>query len=674
MSQRIARQHPAAADADKRPTLRERLAALRYVPPLLKLVWRTHRGLTLAMVALRFVRAVTPVLTLWIGKLIIDEIVIAQRLSGAVSSPGEIELNRLWQLVAMEILIVVIGDGVARASALVESLLGDLFSNYTSVRLMEHAATLDLYQFENPNFYDVLERARRQTTGRIGLLTQLLGMGQDAITLLSLGAAIFVFSPWLLLLLFVAVLPNFLGATHFAALEYSLLYKWTPERRWLDYLRFLGASDRTAKEVQMFGLAGWIIARYRTLSLKFYEANKRLSIRKGVVATLLSAVGTLGYYAAYVIIILRAVTGALSLGTLTFLAASFARSRDVIERLLLGASGIYSQGLYLKDLFDFFEMRPTIVSIEGAPNVPQLVREGFAFDNVGFRYPESERWAVRGVSFTLSPGERVALVGENGAGKTTLTKLLARLYDPTEGRITLDGRDIREYDLASLRQAISVIFQDFVRYDLAFDANIGVGEIAKVEDYLDAAAIEGKPLEANNRKQGIFARFAGKNSDVKRGGIERNADLPANLPLDVPQAITRAAEKSLAATLLPRLPAGYRQMLGRRFDGGVDLSGGEWQKVALGRAYMRDAQLLILDEPTAALDARAEFEVFERFSELARGRMAILISHRFSTVRMADRIVVLKDGGIVEQGTHDELAAGEGVYAELFRLQAAGYK
>jgi ATP-binding cassette subfamily B protein len=340
------------------------------------------------------------------------------------------------------------------------------------------------------------------------------------LTLLSLGAAIFVFSPWLLLLLFVAVLPNFLGATHFAALEYSLLYKWTPERRWLDYLRFLGASDRTAKEVQMFGLAGWLIERYRTLSLKFYEANKRLSIRKGVVATLLSAVGTLGYYAAYALIILRAVTGALSLGTLTFLAASFARSRDVIERLLLGASGIYSQGLYLKDLFDFFEMRPTIVSVEGAPEVPRTVREGFVFDKVGFRYPESERWAVRGVSFTLRPGERVALVGENGAGKTTLTKLLARLYDPTEGRITLDGRDIREYDVASLRAAISVIFQDFVRYDLALDANIGVGEISTVEDYLDAAAIEDKSPGAETQRRGIFARLAAKTGDKEKIKVE----------------------------------------------------------------------------------------------------------------------------------------------------------
>ena len=274
----------------------------------------------------------------------------------------------------------------------------------------------------------------------------------------------------------------------------------------------------------------------------------------------------------------------------------------------------------------------------------------------------------------VGDGEKVGLIGRSGGGKTTITKLLARLYDPTEGCITLDGRDIKEYDVASLRAAISVIFQDFVRYDLALDANIGVGEIATVEDYLDAAAIEGKPPGAETRRRGIFARLAGKNGDVERIEVESVSDSRLNPALAVPQAIVIAAEKSLAATLLPRLPGGYRQMLGRRFDGGVDLSGGEWQKVALGRAYMRDAQLLILDEPTAALDARAEFEVFERFSELAHGRMAILISHRFSTVRMADRIVVLKDGSIVEQGTHDELAAGEGVYAELFRLQAAGYK
>jgi ATP-binding cassette subfamily B protein len=516
---------------------------------------------------------------------------------------------------------------------------------------MEHAATLDLYQFEDPAFYDRLERARRQTTGRVGLLTQLLSMGQDSLTLLSLGAALVVFNAWLLLLLAIAVVPSFLGETHFAALEYSLLFRWTPERRQLDYIRFLGASDRPAKEVQMFGLASWLIERYRTLADQFYEENKRLSIRKGLVSTGLSVIGTLGYYGAYVYILWRAVLGAISLGTLTFLAASFARSRDLIQRLLLGASGIYEQALYLKDLFEFFEMRPTITSPMGAPEVPQPILKGFVFDNVGFQYPGSERWAVRHVNFTLRTGERLALVGENGAGKTTLTKLLARLYDPTEGRILLDGRDLREYDLHSVRRAIGVIFQDFMRYDLRFDENVGVGEISQVRAYLNASA--------NGNADGV--------AQAVSGGIAHGDQA-------VPETIAAAAEKSLATSLLPRFPAGYRQMLGRRFEGGVDLSGGEWQKIALARAYMRDAQVLILDEPTAALDARAEYEVFKRFSELVRGRMAVIISHRFSTVRIADRIIVLSGGAVVEEGSHEELLANKGLYAELFALQAEGYR
>jgi ATP-binding cassette, subfamily B, bacterial len=610
--------------------MRERLAALRYLPQLVRLVWQTHRGFTTTMVALRLVRAFVPVATLWAAKLIIDEVVLLTRTPGA-------PLTDLWRVVGLELAIVVAGELLARASALVESLLGDLFSNHISVRLMRHAATLDLQQFEDPDFYDHLERARRQTTARIGLIAMLLTMGQDLITLGTLGAALVVHNPWLLLLLTLAILPSFLGETHFAALSYSLLFRRTPERRELDYLRYVGASDKTAKEVQMFGLAGWLTDRYAALAQRYYEENRRLSIRKGFVSALLSLVGTLGYYGAYVTILIRAVAGAITLGTLTFLASAFARSRDLIQRLLLSASDIYEQSLYLKDLFVFFEMKPSISSRPGALRVPRPIRSGFVFEDVGFQYPDADRWAIRHVSLSISPGERIALVGENGAGKTTITKLLARLYDPTEGRILLDGVDLREYDLADLRAAIGVIFQDFVRYDMRFDENIGVGRIGSAAAFLDAAAPEGNGASA-------------------------------------PPAIHAAAEQSLAASLLPRLPAGYRQMLGRRFDGGVDLSGGEWQKIALARAYMRDAQLLVLDEPTAALDARAEYEVFLRFSELMAGRMAVLISHRFSTVRMADRIVVLRDGEVAEEGTHEELLAGAGLYAELFDMQAAGYR
>jgi ATP-binding cassette, subfamily B, bacterial len=580
------------------------------------------------MLALRLARAFVPVALLWIGKLIIDLVV--------TSRAGGLNTTQLWRLVAIEIVLAFVSDALARISSVIESLLGDLFSNRTSVLLMQHAASLDLYQFENPDFYDQLERARRQTTGRIGLLALLLSMSQDALTLLSLAAALMIYSPWLLLLLAVAVVPGFLGEAHYASLEYSLLFRRTPERRQLDYLRYLGASDRPAKEVQMFGLASWLVDRYQKLSDRFYRENRSLTIRKSLVATALSIIGLLGYYGAYVVILLRAVSGAITLGSLTFLAASFMRSRDLIQRLMSGAGEIYSQSLYLKDLFDFFEMRPTISSPLGSAKVARPLRHGFVFENVGFRYPDSETWALRHVNLTLRPGERLALVGGNGAGKTTLVKLLARLYDPSEGRILLDGIDLREYDLESVRRNVGVIFQDFYRYDLRFDENIGVGEIDRVRDYVDTA--NGHRVDAT------------------------------------PEVIVSAAEKSLADSLLPRFPDQYQQLLGRRFEGGVDLSGGEWQKVALARAYMRDAQLLILDEPTASLDARAEYEVFRRFAGLMQDRMAVIISHRFSTVRMADRIVVLDEGRTVEEGTHEELIERGGLYSELFALQAEGYR
>jgi ATP-binding cassette subfamily B protein len=608
---------------DESVTWKERLEALRYVPALFRLIWGTHRGYTAAMVVLRVVRAFVPVVTFWVGKLILDSVIAAKAGTGS--------LTQVWRYLVMELGIVLVGEILARASSLIESLLGDLFSNAMSVQLMEHAAKLDLAQFEDPEFYDHLERARRQTVGRIALLSLLLSMSQDALTLLTLAGALIAYNPWLLLLLAAAVVPSFLGETHFASLGYSLLFRWTPERRQLDYLRYVGASDKTAKEVQMFGLAPWLTERYRDLSQRFYEENRNLSIRRGVVSALLSILGTVGYYGAYVVILIRAVKGDITIGTLTFLAASFGRGRDVIQNILLSASNVAEQALYLRDLFVFLDMRPTIESPPNARQVPTKIQSGFVFEDVGFHYPDSERWAIRNVNFTLRPGERVALVGENGAGKTTITKLLARLYDPTEGRITLDGVDLKEYDLVSLRHAIGVIFQDFVRYDMRFDENIGVGEIDSVRGELD-----------------------------KSNGT--------------PPSITAAAENSLAASLLPRFSKGYQQMLGRRFDEGVDLSGGEWQKIALARAYIRDAQVLILDEPTAALDARAEYEVFLRFSELVAGRMAILISHRFSTVRMADRIIVLRHGKVEEQGSHEQLLANGGLYEELFAMQAKGYR
>src|SRR5213593_3596583 len=466
-------------DGGPPPSWGERLAALRYVPPLLKLVYETQRGYTVAILALRAVRSFVPLAVLWVGKLIIDGVIAAVRTQAAGAA---VDWWHLGGLVGLELGFAVVGEALARLSSLLESLLGDLFGNRISVRLMQHAATLDLAQFEDAEIYDHLERARRQTVGRIGLFTLLLGTAQSLVTLISLASVLLLQQPWLLLLLTVAVLPAFLGEAHFASLGYSLLFQWTPERRLLDYLRYMGASDESAKEVKLFGLSSFLVGRYAELSDKFYEENKKLAVRRNVVSTLLVTVGTLGYYGAYAVIVYRTVLGAFTIGTLTFLAGSFRQSRDSIQRVLLALSQIYEQSLYLSDLFTFFDVRPTVVSKPGAQPVPRPLQSGFRFENVGFRYPGSERWAVRGLSFSFEPHERIALVGENGAGKTTLVKMLARLYDPDEGKILLDEVDLRDYDLDSLRKNIGIIFQDFVRYDFVLRENIGVSQVEALDD------------------------------------------------------------------------------------------------------------------------------------------------------------------------------------------------
>ena len=598
-------------------SLKERFSALSNLPEFFKLVWHTSKLLTICNIVLRLVRSMLPLSMLYIGKLIIDEVVLLTQVAGGLPH------THLWQLIAAEFCLAIFSDALSRATSLVDSLLGDLFSNYTSVEIMKHAATLDLAQFEDAGFYDKLERARQQTTGRTVLLSQVLSQLQDLITMLFLAGGLIVFNPWLILLLIIAVLPAFLGEAYFNDKNYSLNRRQTPERRELDYIRYIGASDETAKEVKIFNLSDFLTDRFSQLSNVFYKDNKTLAIKRSLWGTVFALLGSVGYYTAYIFIIADTVAGKQSIGALTFLAGSFRQLRSLLESILSRFTAVSQGAIYLKDFFDFFHITPQIKLSINAKPFPKPIKTGFVFENVGFKYQHSERWANRHLNFTLAAGEKLALVGENGAGKTTLVKLLCRLYDPTEGRILLDGIDLREYDPAALRKETGVIFQDYIRYQMTVSQNIAAGNIEEKE----------------------------------------NEEL-----------IEYAAKQSLADILVQKMPGKYSQALGKRFNNGIELSGGEWQKIALARAYMKDAQLLILDEPTAALDARAEYEVFERFTELTKGKTAVLISHRFSTVRMADRILVLEKGELLESGDHDTLLKKKGRYAELFNLQAKGYQ
>lgn len=596
-------------------SFKKRFSALQNLPRFFRLVWETNKLLTLGNIIFRLIKSGLPLIMLYIGKEIIDEVV---RLIDHRADSHDY----LWMLVASELGLTIISDLLNRCINLFDSLLGDLVANKTSVDLVHHAAKLDLYQFENPVFYDKLERARRQTAGRTVLLSQTLAQIQDILTLLSLGAGLVIFNPWLILILIIAVIPSFLGETHFNERTYSLTRSWTPERRELDYLRYLGSSAETAKEVKVFGLENYLAKRFKELSEEYYLANRKIAISRAGWGYFLSAIGTLAYYAAYVFVLVQTLAGLITIGTMTFLSGSFQRMHGMLQGIMSRFSGIAENALYLKDLFDFFEIQPTILANENGHDIPRPIQKGIVFENVSFKYPESDFWAIRNLSFTLNPGEKLALVGENGAGKTTLVKLLACLYKPTEGRILIDGIDVLDYKLSDLRANIGIIFQDYIRYEMTVSDNIAVGDIDNINDK---------------------------------------------------EAIRIASGMSMANEVIDQLPNGFEQVLGKRFKEGTELSGGQWQKIALARAYMRDAQLIVLDEPTSALDARAEHKVFQRFSELINGKMAVLISHRFSTVRMADRILFMEKGRLIEYGSHQELLNLDGKYAELFQLQAQGY-
>ena len=595
---------------------RERLAALRNVPPVLRIVWQSGPLVVSLGLVFRLISSLIPLAALWITKLIIDGIVYA------VSSHQPVQ-PLLWWLVAAEFAIAIFGSILGRTIDYLDALLADKYTRHISIQVMKHAAELDLMAYEDPVFYDRLERARVQATDRLGMIQSIGRLVQQVITAASLSVSILLFSPWLLLLLIAGILPAFLGESHFAFLGYAKNFRQTPVRRELDYLRVLGGSREAAKELKLFGLKDFLIRRFTRLSDQIYRENVDLARRRLIAGSFLSVIGTAGYYSAYVYVIWRTVTGSLSIGTLTFLTGAIVQASGNIQQIFSSLSSIADQALFLTDLLAFFEMQPTIRSKPHALPAPRPIVRGFEFRNVSFRYPGTSRLVLNSLDLHLRAGERVALIGKNGEGKTTLVKLMTRLYDPVEGQVLLDGVDLREYNLEDLYREIGVIFQDFMRYEMTARENIAVGRIDEIN----------------------------------------------NLPL-----LKTAADKSMADEVIERLPGDYEQMLGRRFESGVDLSGGEWQKIALARAYLRDAQVLILDEPTAALDARSEFEVFQRFAELTAGKSALFISHRFSTVRMADRIVVLENGRIAEDGNHETLLNLGGRYAEMFEMQAARYR
>jgi ATP-binding cassette subfamily B protein len=603
------------AEANEHGAWSDRVRALKNIPPVLHFVWESGPVVVFWNISIRIAAAFLPVGIGIIVRFIIDGV---NRIRLHQSLP-----QGFWWLVVAEMALAVLMEGLSRAVDYFDNLLADRYTHHVSVEVMRKAAALDVTVYEDPVFYDRLERARVQATDRLAMIQQMGRLIQQTVTAMAFSAVLVFYSPILLLLLIAGILPAFLGESHFAFLTYAKNFRQTPRKRLMDYLRQVGGSKEASKELKLFNLSGFLTGRFESISHTIYEENVALNRRRLFWGGLLSILGQLGYYAAYALSILKTIQGQYSVGDLTLITAAIMQAMSNIQQAFSTASGVADQALFLTDLLAFFAMEPVVKSKPNGLRAPRPVLSGFEFHDVSFAYPGTNRRVLERFNFTLRPGERVALIGENGQGKTTVVKLITRLYDPTEGQILLDGVDLREYDLDDLHAEIGVIFQDFMRYEMSARENIAVGRV-----------------EVEHTEQDI--EFA--------------------------------AEKSLASEVIARLPGGYDQTLGRRFEGGVDLSGGEWQKMALARAYLRDAQLLILDEPTASLDARSEFEVFERFAELTSGKMALLISHRFSTVRMADRIVVLESGRLVEEGSHQQLMVLGGRYAAMFEMQAASYR
>jgi len=606
---------PKSITDKEKTSVRDSFKALKTIPRFFREIWRASPKLFFVNAFSRLLNAFTPVVILWVGKMIIDEIILQVSLENQ-------DFTQLWNLVLIEFCVAVLSDLLGRLINLTDGLLGDLYSNASSEKIIRKTAELTIAQLEDPEFYDKLERARTQTNSRVDLMSNALGQAESLISMISLIAGLVYFEPILILILVLSIIPSFINEAKFSSTRYSLARSWTAERRELDYLRFIGANNQTAKEIKLFGLTDFIAERFKGLSNDYYLINKKLSLKQSLYGSLFNILGVLSYYGAYVYIIMRVLAGVITIGELTFLSGSFNRLRNNLQGFFSRFTRISESALYLQDYFDFIDLSVEKTS-EAKTAMPKTIKEGFQINNLHFAYAGSETEVLKGVTFKLKAGEKMAFVGQNGAGKTTLIKLFLRFYEPTQGEILLDGININRFDVDEYRKRFGVIFQDFFKYEFTLRENIAVGNIDEVQ---------------NN------------------------------------EVISYAASKSLAEQVVNEMAHGLEQRLGRRFYKGTELSGGQWQKVALARAYMKDADVMVLDEPTSALDAQAEFDVFERFIALTKGKTSIIISHRFSTVRMADRILVLQDGQVLELGTHQELMANPKLYAELFKLQAAGYQ
>jgi len=610
----------AAKTEQAEPAQRSFLGVFRYSRRALALVWSTNRRLTVFLAVLTLVAGVLPAAMAWVGALIIDAVVAAMQHH---QQTGEASLRPVFMLVAAEAAIVAALAGAQRGISLCQALLRAQLGQRVNVMILEKALTLELAQFEDSEFYDKLTRARREASSRpLSLVNRTFGLGQNLISLLSYGVLLVQFSPWAVIVLVVAGLPAFIAETRFSDEAFSL-FRWrSPDTRKQIYLESVLAREDNVKEVKLFGLGPLLLQRYKDIFNRLYQRDRSLAIRRDGWGFVLGLIGTAALYGAYAWIAAAAVVGRITLGQMTMYLMLFRQGQSAVAAILAAIGGMYEDNLYLSTLYEYLET-------ESPLSTASLVRgpkpdDGIRFEGVSFTYPGANKPALVDIDLHIRPGESLALVGENGSGKTTLIKLLTRLYRPQKGRILLDGLDLQEWGEEALRGRIGVIFQDFARYQFLLGENIGVGDVTHFDD------------EERWRE---------------------------------------AAAKGMADEIVADLPAGYATQLGKWFKDGQELSGGQWQKIALSRAFMRTgADILVLDEPTAAMDAAAEAMIFEHFRKLTQSRIAILISHRFSTVRMASQIVVIQNGRIIERGSHDELIARDGIYARLFSLQAAGYR